>query len=195
VVDESRDPDARPGDDLPGSLLSTIGFLGIVFGLIEGQTYGWWHAEQDFLGQAPGELSVIPLAFAVGVLALALASFLAVERARASAGRPVLVDFTLFRIPSFRYGNGAVLIVGLGEFGLVFVIPLFLQSGARAVRVRSRTAIWAAPPIRRPLESRAWDRSPSPRRSRASPASTAFSPRRREASVSMQEGSRRSTGP
>ena len=28
----------------------------------------------------------------------------------------------------FRYGNVAVLIVGLGELGLVFVIPLFLQS-------------------------------------------------------------------
>ena len=59
---------------------------------------------------------------------LSLAGFVLVERRRALAGRPVLVDFSLFRIPTFRYGNVAVLIVGLGELGLVFVIPLFLQS-------------------------------------------------------------------
>jgi EmrB/QacA subfamily drug resistance transporter len=125
-VDESRDPNARPGFDPPGVLLSTVGFLGVVFGLIEGQTYGWWSAHRDFLGLSPGGFSVIPIAFAVGVLSLA--GFVVVERQRALAGRPVLVDFALFRIPTFRYGNVAVLIVGLGELGLVFVIPLFLQS-------------------------------------------------------------------
>jgi MFS family permease len=40
-VDESRDPLVRPGYDPPGVVLSTLGFLGVVFGLIEGQTYGW----------------------------------------------------------------------------------------------------------------------------------------------------------
>lgn len=125
-VGESRDPDARPGFDPPGVVLSTVGFLGVVFGLIEGQTYGWWTAKRAFLGLSPGGVSVIPVAFAAGVLALA--GFVLVERARARAGRPVLVDFSLFRIPTFRYGNVAVMIVGLGELGLVFVIPLFLQS-------------------------------------------------------------------
>jgi EmrB/QacA subfamily drug resistance transporter len=125
-VPESRDPDARPGHDPPGVVLSTLGFLGIVFGLIEGQTYGWWSAKRDFLGISVGGHSVIPAAFGVGVLALI--GFVLVERARARAGRPLLVDFSLFKIPTFRYGNIAVLIVGLGELGLVFVIPLFLQS-------------------------------------------------------------------
>ena len=52
-VGESRDPDARPGFDPPGVVLSTLGFLGVVFGLIEGQTYGWWTAQRDFLGLSP----------------------------------------------------------------------------------------------------------------------------------------------
>jgi EmrB/QacA subfamily drug resistance transporter len=125
-VDESRDPAARPGYDPPGVVLSTLGFLGIVFGLIEGQTYGWWTAKREFLGIAPLGHSLIPFAFAVGVVALGC--FVLVERRRARAARPVLVDFSLFRIPTFGYGNVAVLIVGLGELGLVFVIPLFLQS-------------------------------------------------------------------
>ena len=123
---ESRDPDARRGVDLPGVLLSTVGFAGVVFGLIEGQTYGWWAAKQPFLSVTLGGVSVVPLAFAVGVAALA--AFWAVERRRARRGRPVLVDLTLFRIASFRNGSIAVTIVGLGELGLVFVIPLFLQS-------------------------------------------------------------------
>jgi EmrB/QacA subfamily drug resistance transporter len=125
-VGESRDPTARPGYDPSGVVLSTVGFLGIVFGLIEGQTYGWWTAKRELLGLAPFGRSVIPFAFAVGVAVLG--AFVLVERRRARAGRPVLVDFALFRIPSFGYGNIAVLIVGLGELGLVFVIPLFLQS-------------------------------------------------------------------
>ena len=125
-VGESRDPNARPGFDPAGIALATLGFLGIVFGLIEGQTYGWWTAKQPFLGFAPLGNSVIPFAFTVGVLSLG--AFVLVERVRARAGRAVLVDFALFRIPSFRYGSVTVLIVGLGEFGLIFVIPLFLQS-------------------------------------------------------------------
>jgi EmrB/QacA subfamily drug resistance transporter len=124
-VDESRDPGARPGYDPPGVVLSTLGFLGIVFGFIEGQTYGWWRADRSFLGLTVGGHSVIPFAFAAGVICLA--AFVLVERRRARRGRPVLVDFALFRIPTFGYGNIAVLIVGLGELGLVFVIPLFLQ--------------------------------------------------------------------
>ena len=124
-LDESRDPDARPGYDPPGVVLSTLGFLGIVFGFIEGQTYGWWTADRPFLGLAPGGHSVIPFTFALGVVSLL--AFVLVERRRVAQGRAVLVDFALFRIPTFGFGNVAVLIVGLGELGLVFVIPLFLQ--------------------------------------------------------------------
>ena len=36
--------------------------------------------------------------------------------------------WSLFRLRSFRNGNVAVLVVSLGEFGLIFSLPLFLQS-------------------------------------------------------------------
>ena len=82
-VGESRDPDARPGFDPPGVALSTIGFLGVVFGLIEGQTYGWWTAQRDFLGLSPGGLLGDP----VRVRARrALARGLRPRRAAARAG-------------------------------------------------------------------------------------------------------------
>ncbi len=125
-VAESRDDHPSRGVDLSGIVLSTFGFAAIVFGLIEGQTYGWWHAQRAFLGLDLGSVSVIPAAFVLGVLALV--AFVVIEQARGRARKPVILDLTLFRIPSFRYGTAAVLIVGLGELGLVFVIPLFLQS-------------------------------------------------------------------
>jgi MFS family permease len=49
-----------------------------------------------------------------------------VEQARAAAGRPVMLDLTLFKIASFRRGNLALALVNVGELGLLFVLPLFL---------------------------------------------------------------------
>ncbi|QYC43351.1 Antiseptic resistance protein [Nonomuraea coxensis DSM 45129] len=118
-VPESRDPDAR-GWDVPGVLLSVVGTSALVFGLIEGQRYGWF---------APAEghtISPIPFAFALAVLALT--AFALVERARARAGRPVILHLSLLAIPSFRYGCLTAMIVTLGEFGMILVLPLFLQS-------------------------------------------------------------------
>ncbi|MEV4071029.1 MFS transporter [Nonomuraea fuscirosea] len=112
-VPESRDP-AAGGSDVPGVLLSVTGTSALVFGLIEGQRYG-------FFGWTP-----IPFAFALAVLALTC--LVLVERSRARAGRPVVLDLSLFSIPSFRYGGAAAMIVSLGEFGLILVLPLFLQS-------------------------------------------------------------------
>ncbi|MEV4113526.1 MFS transporter [Nonomuraea sp. NPDC049695] len=110
-VPESKDPHAG-GSDLPGGLLSVAGTSSMVFGLIEGQRYGWSG----------------PILAAFPVAALALTAFVLVERARARAGRPVILDLSLLAIPSFRYGGVAAMIITLGEFGLILVLPLFLQS-------------------------------------------------------------------
>ena len=57
----------------------------------------------------------------------ALAALVAVERARAAAGRPVVLDLTLFRVRTFRRGNAAASLISVGELGLMFTLPLFLQ--------------------------------------------------------------------
>jgi len=129
-IRESRDPDAQAGFDLPGFLLITFGLGAFIFGLIEGNTYGWWTPKESFdiLGWSwPLEsVSIIPFALAFGVVALVL--FAAVELWRARAGKFFLFDFDLWRFRAFRYGNLAGTIVSLGEFGLLFVLPLFLQA-------------------------------------------------------------------
>lgn len=59
--------------------------------------------------------------------ALTLTAFVLVQRARARAHKPALLDLSLLRIRSFRYGSIAALIMALGEFGMLFSLPLFLQ--------------------------------------------------------------------
>jgi Na+/melibiose symporter and related transporters len=64
-----------------------------------------------------------------GLLGLiAIITMLFVENARSKAGKIVVLDLKLFRIKSFGAGNAVAVIVSLGEFGLLFAIPLFLQA-------------------------------------------------------------------
>jgi EmrB/QacA subfamily drug resistance transporter len=129
-IRESRDPEAVRGFDLAGFLLVTLGLGGIVFALIEGRTYGWLSPTKAFslLGvtwPVDAPVSVIVVTLVVAVVALAL--FAVIEIGRKRAGQFYLFDFDLWRVPTFRYGNLAGTIVSLGEFGLLFVLPLFLQ--------------------------------------------------------------------
>lgn len=129
TVPETRATITAPGLDVDGLLLSVLGFGGIVFALIEGGTYGWWHprAALHLLGltwPATAAVSPVPVIGAIGVLALAL--FILWERHRAHNGRSALLDVRLFAIPTFSWGNLTALCVAIGEFGLLFVLPLFL---------------------------------------------------------------------
>lgn len=121
-------PRAR-GLDLPGALLSAAGLAALVIGIIEGTTLGWWTAQAPLeLGplslSGPAGRSLTPVLIVAG-LAL-LAAFVRVEARRAAAGRGVLLDLTLFRLPGFAGGNVTAAAVAVGEFGLLFVLPLYL---------------------------------------------------------------------
>jgi EmrB/QacA subfamily drug resistance transporter len=106
-----------------GALLTALGFGGVTFGLIEGRSLGWWRATGEL---SVGGLSPAPLALAGGVLALLAFGALAVHRRR--VGRSSLVDLDLFAIGSFRNGNLAAAVISLGEFGILFALPLWLQN-------------------------------------------------------------------
>lgn len=127
-VPESRELDTRRGADAFGAVLSTLGFGFLVFGLVEGRVYGWWTAVEAFaVGGWNWPLTISPVPVAFTVSALALAAFVLVERARNRRGEVALLDLSLFSIPSFRNGNIAALIVSLGEFGVLFALPLWMQ--------------------------------------------------------------------
>lgn len=130
VVPETRDLHGRKGMDVPGTLLITLGLVGIVFAVIEGQRYGWIEPINPFkIGnwQWPSEsISVVLVAGVLGLIALML--MVIVEKRRIAAGKIVILDLRLFKIKSFGAGNAVALVVSLGEFGLLFAIPLFLQA-------------------------------------------------------------------
>jgi len=118
-VPETRDETSPRKLDLYGVALSMIGMTGIVFALIEGQNYGWWR-------QADGSISPVPIAMFVGLLFMG--RFWVVQHKRQREGKIVLVDLRLLDVRSFRFGSIAALIVALGEFGLLFTLPLLLQN-------------------------------------------------------------------
>lgn len=130
VVPETKDPAAARGNDWAGILLVTFGLLGVVFALVEGQRYGWITATRDFtLGPitlAEGSVSIVLISAVVGVLCLV--SLVLIEKRRLAAGQVVIIDLSLFRVRSFGAGNLVALVVSLGEFGLLFSLPLFLQA-------------------------------------------------------------------
>ncbi len=129
VVPETRDPTAPRGVDWSGNLLAVAGFAGLVFALIEGTHYGWWTqtARLELVGvRWPARwVSPIPVALAVG--SICLTGFGWTETARRRRGKVVLLDLGLFHIRSFGAGNVAVLAIAMGEYGLLFALPIFLQ--------------------------------------------------------------------
>ena len=130
VVPETRDITGRKGFDIPGTILITLGLVGIVFAVIEGQRYGWIKPIADFkVGSWVWPLDSVSIVLVAGLLGIiALIAMLLVEKRRIAAGKIVILDLRLFRIKSFGAGNAVALVVSLGEFGLLFAIPLFLQA-------------------------------------------------------------------
>jgi EmrB/QacA subfamily drug resistance transporter len=130
TVPETKELGGPKGMDVVGTFLITLGLLGVVFALIEGLHYGWIKPTADFtIGSWvwPLEsLSIVAVSAFLGMLALILFVFL--EWRRVQAGKVVVVDLRLFRIKTFAAGNVVALVVSLGEFGLLFGLPLFLQS-------------------------------------------------------------------
>lgn len=128
-VTESKDATDSRRIDIVGAILSVVTSASLVFGLIEGRTYGWWLTDKPLkLGNWtwPFDLSIIPIAFAVTLVAGAGFVYWGIYRQR--AGKTTLLAFSLFRIVSFRNGNIAALIVSLGEFGIILSLPLWLQN-------------------------------------------------------------------
>ena len=129
---ESKQEQREGRIDWVGAGISVIMFSTLVFGLIEGRAYGWWtvnpgssFAIGDFKWPETG-ISVVPVSLAIFVVATI--GFILWERSREKAQKNVILDLRLFSISSFRNGSIAAGIISMGEFGLLFAIPLWLQN-------------------------------------------------------------------
>lgn len=129
LVTESKGSDTRRLD-VGGVLMSSLGLALLVFGLIEGQALGWWTLITPWdlgpISLQPGEVSPVPVTLALGTVLLV--AFVLSQASRAKRGKSVLMDLSLFRIRRYGYGNVVVTLVSLGEFGVLFALPLWLQA-------------------------------------------------------------------
>ncbi|MFL6263971.1 MAG: MFS transporter [Thermoanaerobaculia bacterium] len=125
------EPPRRPKRlDYGGVLLSGLGLLAVVFGIIESSSYGWIHALKPFAVAGwqldLGGLSIVPFAILLGLLILA--GFVLWERRVEQRGGTPIVSLHIFRNRGFVAGASVVGVVMLSQNGMVFSLPVFLQS-------------------------------------------------------------------
>ncbi len=139
AMQESRERTIQHRIDWLGIVTSSLGLMAIVFGAIEGQNYGWLEARKVLTlgpitypvlaaGVTPipaGTVSFIPFVFAFGILMLVIFAWLEISQER--QGKETLFEFGLLRYRSFAFGLLTVLIVALGEFGIVLALSIFFQ--------------------------------------------------------------------
>ena len=107
LVPTSRDPQEAALDPV-GALLSIVGIVSLVYGLIEAPSDGWSSATT--LG-----------AFAIAIVVLA--AFVAWELRVAEP----MVDMHFFRNPAFSTGTGGMILVFLSMYGVIFLVTQYFQ--------------------------------------------------------------------
>lgn len=101
----------------------------LVFAIIEGPDLGWWKPQSSFsfFGWTWSEnapISPVPVALAISAVGFAL--FIRWEKHRERGHRSALLDLELFSYSTFSWGNITAGAVALGEFAIIFVLPLYL---------------------------------------------------------------------
>ena len=111
VLEESKESDVGPFPDLVGSAILAIAVGSVSLALVQSDTWGWLDTRT---------------ATAIGVGILLVVAFVARSRTQAEPA----IDLSLFRIPSFRWGN-----LAMASFGLAFT-AMFLAN------ITFLTAVW-----------------------------------------------------
>lgn len=112
LVPESRAAH-RPHIDGLGLLLSSLGLVGIMYGIIHAGNRGW-------------DNGIVAGSLALGLAALVSFGFW--ERAVGRGGRLPLIDMHLFGSRSFTWGVILTALAAIGLFGAMFVLPQYYEA-------------------------------------------------------------------
>jgi len=128
ILHETRERNPHK-PDFVSIALSALGLASVVYGIIESSTYGWIQAKAPYeiFGHtyALGGTSISIIGLYVGVVLL-LAFLWRQERLQAK-GKVPLVSLSIFKNKQFMSGTSVTAIVAMTQFGLIFVLPVFLQ--------------------------------------------------------------------
>lgn len=146
TVPETHGKVDSPGLDVDGFQLSALGIGALVFAIIEGPSMGWWVPMRDvqllwWTWPQSAPVSPVPIIGLLGIVATTV--FIFWERHRQRVRRSALLDLSLFTLPRFSWGNVTAAMVAIGEFALIFVLPLYLTS-ARGLSVLQAGFVLAA---------------------------------------------------
>jgi EmrB/QacA subfamily drug resistance transporter len=107
LVPRSRDPQEAPLDPI-GAVLSIVGIVALVYGLIEAPDKGWLSA-------------TTMIAFVVSAVVLAVFVWWELH-----TDEPML-DMGLFKKPAFSTGSGGMILVFVAMYGSMFLITQYFQ--------------------------------------------------------------------
>ncbi len=130
-IARSRPPQRRISIDVPGAILVASGMFLFVFALSEGARYGWFRPLQTFtLGGAaiwPDDRAVSITPLVMVLAAIVLFAFYRLERWKERHDRSPLFEFGQLRHRGFRYGLITTSVLAMGQLGMFFVLPIYLQ--------------------------------------------------------------------
>jgi EmrB/QacA subfamily drug resistance transporter len=130
VIKEYREKLNKISLDFVGIILSSLGMLSLVYGIIEASTYGWWKANVVYTAFGQDYklwgYSITPFAIGLGLIILTIFFFWE-KRVEGSSKTP-LVSLHLFGNKQFVSSVITTAIFALGQAGLIFSIPVFLQA-------------------------------------------------------------------
>ena len=127
LVPKSRDPREAPLDPV-AAVLSVIGIVALVYGLIEAPSNGWMSSTT--LG-----------AFGVAVVVLTLFAFWELHHTE-----PML-DIRFFRNPAFSTGTAGLMLVFLGMYGVMFLLTQYFQLVLGFTALGAAIRLLPMPPI------------------------------------------------
>jgi EmrB/QacA subfamily drug resistance transporter len=140
-------PARRVRIDVPGAFLIAAGMFLLVFALSEGGVYGWWRPIKDFsvaghtVWIATSAVSPIPVLLLLSVLILG--GFVWLDLRIERHGGDPLFKFSQLQLKTYRYGLLTVAVVAMGQLGLSFVLPIFLQDAKHLTAARN--GLWLLP--------------------------------------------------
>jgi MFS family permease len=121
----------KTGFDIVGAVLSAVGLVFVVLGILQSGDYGWVRAKKDFvIGDTVliSEGGISPVWPLVGIGAIFLIWFFAHIRAKERAGEEPLLSTRLFRNRTSNLGLVTQNIQWLLLMGVSFVVAVFLQT-------------------------------------------------------------------